>query len=72
MIENERKFIHEVASPVAAALFIVESLVEESSDETTPLSRESLKTQLKTVFAALTKVTQILKDRRAVLIEGEK
>ena len=66
-IAEERKFIHEIASPIGAALLELDGVLLEL--KAVPESNPQTILYLERVFKALQKTSSLLKERRAVLIE---
>lgn len=66
-MNDERKFLHDVAGPIATALFVADSLLEDLK-EAGPVQAE-LASQLAQVTQALEKTQVLLQNRRKVLLE---
>jgi flagellin-specific chaperone FliS len=63
-MDDERKFLHEVANPVATALFVADALLEEL--RSSQVAIETVE-QLARVTQALEKTQKIIQGRRTVL-----
>ena len=63
---DERKFLHDIASPVGTALFVVD-MVLDSMGSRSDVSAEEL-TQIKQVYEMLEKIKKTIEQRREVLI----
>ncbi len=68
MMNDERKFLHEIANPLAAALFIADILLEDVKNEEQELARDTLVAKLEQVNGSLERLRELLKNRRALLI----
>jgi hypothetical protein len=64
-LSDERKFLHDVASPLAAAIFTVETLLEDLRAEPAP---PDLKT-VERLQGALAQIHQLIQARRSKLIQ---
>jgi hypothetical protein len=67
--KDERKFLHDVASPLAAALFIIDMVKDEAEEKSGVASREAK--QAKQVQELLSRIRSLLEERRAVLIQSD-
>ena len=67
---SERKFLHDISSPLGTALLLSDSLAE-TVQPGTALTEESVD-QIKTVLHELERVRTIIQKRREFLIESEK
>jgi len=66
-MDDERKFLHEVANPIATALFVADALLEDLKEAgSTPADTLA---QLSQVTQALEKTQVLLQNRRKILIE---
>jgi len=66
---SERKFLHDLSSPLATALFLADVLAENLPAGST-LSTEDAQ-QLKTLLAELERVKTLIQKRRETLIQSE-
>lgn len=66
--EDERKFLHDIASPIGTALFLLDAIVEVSQSQA--LSAEDLEL-VKKAFDSLIRVKELLHDRRSTLLARE-
>ena len=66
-MNDERKFLHDIANPLGTAMFTLDSAIEDLSEKPEPNLESIL--QLQQVRTALEKVKVILRDRRQILIE---
>lgn len=67
--KSERKFLHDISSPLGTALFISDVLAE-SLTVGSPLSEEDLQ-QIKTILSELDRVKNMIQKRREILIQEE-
>ncbi len=63
---EERKYMHDVATPLGVAVFLVDAVLEDLQSQ--GVSQDSL-AQLNKIRDALNKVTAMLHQRREVLIK---
>lgn len=64
---EERKFLHDIASPISSGLFIVDMLLE-SMKSRPDADPDELK-QTKQVFDLLEKLKKMIENRREILIQ---
>ncbi|MEK6578576.1 MAG: hypothetical protein AABZ55_05060 [Bdellovibrionota bacterium] len=64
---DERKFLHDIAGPVATAMFLLDAILE-SFQGVSGVSPSDVD-QLRNALGALEKAKKMLEDRRAVLIQ---
>ena len=67
---EERKFLHDIASPVGTGLFMMDGMLERMSQE--PGTDPKLLAQLKRIYETFDKMRLMIQDRRSVLIEAGK
>jgi hypothetical protein len=67
---EERKFLHDISSPVAAGLFMMEGRLERMSQA--PNVDPQMLEQIERVFKTFDKLRQMIHDRRAALIQDAK
>ena len=67
---GERKFLHDIASPIGTGLFMSELMLEQISQE--PGVDPELVNQLKRVYETFDKLRHMIQDRRTTLIEAAK
>lgn len=67
MDNNERKFLHEAANPIATALFVADALLADLKTEGT--ASPDTVAQLDQVVQALVKTQRLLQARRTTLLQ---
>lgn len=66
--KEERKFLHDVASPLAAAIFVIDMLKDEAEEKSGPDSREAK--QARQVHELLLRMKTLVEERRAALTQS--
>lgn len=66
MLTEERKFVHDIANPLAIAMFALDACLAER------VARKESTEELRKVHAALERVQRLIAERRAALLESEK
>jgi len=64
--ENERQFLHDLATPLTTAFFILDVVLDDLQKESPP---HSSCPRLAQAYAAVEKIRILLQNRRKVLIE---
>jgi hypothetical protein len=67
-MNNERVFLHDIASPLGAAMFIMDSVIDDLKDR--PIPDEEAIQQLVQVQQALEKLKLILQNRKQTLVDA--
>ena len=67
-IKEERKFLHDISSPVGTALFILDSILD--PNQRVVMNPGDLK-QLKNAYESLLKTKDMIQERRRILIEKQ-
>ena len=66
---GERSFLHDLASPIGTAIFLLDVIIEEMQERSGGIPDEL--PRIEQTYAALEKVRELLAERRAYLIECE-
>jgi FtsZ-binding cell division protein ZapB len=66
---EERRFLHDIASPLGTVFFLVDAAIESLKEKLNGETDEV--TQLQDAYAALQQVKQMIQSRRQILIERE-
>jgi hypothetical protein len=66
---DERKFLHDLAGHLGAAVFMIDIILERVSAD--PSFQPETKKQVEKVNEALAKVRQLIEERRSILIQRQ-
>ena len=67
--QEERKFIHDLATPLSAAIFRTDLLLESFQEKISADPEEMV--QLCAIFESLEKIRKIINERREILINEQ-
>lgn len=65
----ERVFMHDIATPIAVALGMIDLIIDDSSSGVTVLPENAMK-RLEKAQAALLKLQDMMAARRKILVDG--
>ena len=67
-LSEERSFLHDIASPLGTAMFLVDALLEDLESKPSP-DADGL-AQVRAIYQALQSIQKLLQARREILIRN--
>jgi hypothetical protein len=65
---EERQFLHDIASPLGTAMFLVDAVLEDLTSKPNPDADEVA--QMNAIYQALQSIQKLLQERREILIRN--
>lgn len=64
---DERKFLHDLSSPLSAAMFMIDVMIERAQSDEAEMTKDELVKQLNGVLETHTRLKTLIESRRAIL-----